>query len=256
MPKDEPIVISSDSEEEGKLPFEHGDGNKEEKNSSDDSGRKEDEEAGAKVVEEVKEAARFEGLPLWGEEGKRYSPGHLRDLAPGHVELAAAAAAHYGRYREEESRAGKDMRTNLDRAIVHWRVALAKAGVAGDTAGGLSIARNLLVAHTHLVARILPSLRLHIYREAVNVFATALKLSGDNKHLLRSSGERKGIVEVFEGLVENLGAELSQLAATPRELVLVATTMCEPLDRWNQAVENTDAMGLLKLRVGEVIFNR
>jgi len=63
-------------------------------------------------------------------------------------------------------------------------------------------------------------------------------------------------VEVFEGLVESLWAELSQLAATPQELVLVATTMCQPLDRWDQAVENTDALGLLKLRVGEVIFNR
>ena len=237
-----------------------------------------DEEMEEEEVTEEEEARRWHQLNLWGKEGGLYNSGGLRDLTPGHVDLAASASNYYRRYKEEERRskfgfmvwrkmagerwreamikADNDMRYNLDRAIVHWKVALAKAEVARDTVGGRSIARNLLVAYSRLVARIWPSLRLPIYREGVTVFATALKLSGEDKHLLKSVGERKGVVEVFEGLVESLGAELSPLATSPQGLVLVATTMCQPLDRWNEAVENTDAMGLLKLRIGEVIFNR
>ena len=260
VPKTEPIVITSDTEEE-----------------DDEMGEKatEEEVVEEKVTEE-EEVARWQKLNLWGEEGGQYSPGHLGDQTPGHVDLAASAANYYRRYKEEGRakfgfmvwrraggrwkeaivKANKDMRSNLDRAIVHWKVALAKAEVAGDLAVGRSIARNLLVAYSHLVARVWPSLRLPIYREGVTVFAVALKLSGENKQLLASSGEKKGAVEVFEDMVDSLGAELSPLVPAPKDLVLVATTMCEPLDRWNKAAENTKALGLLKLRIGEVIFNR
>ena len=92
--------------------------------------------------------------------------------------------------------------------------------MTGDLVVGGSIARNLLVAYSHLVAHVWPSLRLDIYRKCVSVFTTALQLTGENKHLLWSSAGKKGTVEVFRGLVNRMGAELLPLAAAAKDLVI------------------------------------
>ena len=57
-------------------------------------------------------------------------------------------------------------------------------------------------------------------------------------------------------MVEELGSELSVLAATPRLLVRAGEAVCRSLDRWSKVEESRVALGLLNLRVGEVVFNR
>lgn len=213
---------------------------------------------------------------LWGELGeKEYSVGFVRDMSPGHAELAATATLHYRRFKEEEARCSyrawrelvgvwwrdymegvsKEMKSNLDRAIAYYRVALAKAQAVGARAAGRALARNLLLSLIQLVCRVRPHLRLAIYAEAAATFATAIELGGEDKAWLRPEGKR-GVVAVFEEMVEELGSELSVLATTPRLLVRAGEAVCRSLDRWSKVEESRAALGLLNLRVGEVVFNR
>jgi len=147
------------------------------------------------------------------------------------------------------------MKSNLDRAIAYYRVALAKAQAVGARAAGRALARNLLLSLIQLVCRVRPHLRLAIYAEAAATFATAIELGGEDKAWLRPEGKR-GVVAVFEEMVEELGSELSVLATTPRLLVRAGEAVCRSLDRWSKVEESRAALGLLNLRVGEVVFNR
>jgi len=239
-------------------------------------GAKDEKSETGEAEDEENEAMALHRQLLWGEERQvEYSVGHVRDLAPSHAELAATATESYKRFKEEEAkcsygvwrevagegwinemlRNNNKMRSCLDRAIAHYRVALAKAQAAGAREAGRSVARNLLLCLSQLVARVRPHLRIAIYTEAAATFATALELGGEDKAWLWPE-TRRGVVTVFEDMVEELSSELSGLATTPRQLVRAGEAVCRSLDRWSKVEESRATLGLLNLRVGEVVFNR
>ena len=244
---------------------------------SEEEADDESEAEGAKDEEsERDESMGWQWGLLWGEgREEEYSVGHVRDLAPGYTELAAVATVSYKRFKEEEAkcsyrawrkvagvgwrkemmRNNNEMRSCLDRTIAHYRVALAKAQAAGARVAGRSVARNLLLSLSQLVARVRPHLRVAIYTEAAAIFATALELGGEDKAWLWPE-TRRGVVTVFRDMVEDLSSELSGLPGTPTQLVRAGEAVCRNLDRWSKVEESRATLGLLNLRVGEVVFNR
>jgi len=243
---------------------------------SEEEEAKDEESETEESKDDESEAMGWQWGLLWGEErDEEYSVGHVRDLAPGYAKLAAVATVSYNMFKEEEAkcsyrawrevagegwrkemmRNNNQMRSCLDRTIAHYRVALAKAQAAGARVAGRSVARNLLLSLSQLVVRVRPHLRVAIYIEAAAIFATALELGAEDKAWLWPE-TRRGVVTVFRDMVEDLSLELSGLDGTPKQLVRAGEAVCRNLDRWSKVEESRATLGLLNLRVGEVVFNR
>ena len=243
---------------------------------SEEESEDESEEEEAIDEDEESEAIAWQRYLLWGDESDvEYSVGHVRDLAHSYTQLAAVATRAYKRFKEEEAkcsyrawreaagggwrkemmRNNGQMRSCLDRSIAHYRAALAKAQAAGVREAGRSVARNLLLGLSQLVARVRPHLKVAVYVEAAATFATTLELGGEDKAWLWPE-TRRGVVAVFEDMVEDLSLELSGMATSPKELVRAGEAVCRSLDRWSTVEESRAALGLLNLRIGEVVFNR
>ena len=114
---------------------------------------------------------------------------------------------------------GSKMKENLCKAVANFRVALAgatdpenliyKKATEEEEENELrtkkTVARNLLVCLSYLVARVVPSTRLALYVEFAQVLATALSLGGSDKKWM------EGVEEKWRVMVDQLKEELPEL---------------------------------------------
>ena len=115
--------------------------------------------------------------------------------------------------------AGSKMKESLCKAVANFRVALAGAtdpenlifkkaneeDHESELAIKKTVARNLLVCLSYLVARVVPSTRLALYVEFAQVLAIALSLGGLDKKWM------DGVEEKWSLMVEQLKEELPEL---------------------------------------------
>ena len=115
--------------------------------------------------------------------------------------------------------AGSKMKESLCKAVANFRVALAGAtdpenlifkkaneeDHESELATKKTVARNLLVCLSYLVARVVPSTRLALYVEFAQVLAIALSLGGLDKKWM------DGVEEKWSLMVEQLKEELPEL---------------------------------------------
>jgi hypothetical protein len=82
-------------------------------------------------------------------------------------------------------------------------------------------------------------------------------VGGEEAEWLRPGPGRTGPAQAFEELVGNLVAELPVMAAAScRQLTRAVEVICGRLDRWSRQPESRAARALLRVRTGEVMFNR
>ena len=114
---------------------------------------------------------------------------------------------------------GSKMKENLCKAVANFRVALAGATdpenliykqeteeeKESDLGTKKTVARNLLVCLSYLVARVVASTRLALYVEFAQVLATALSLGGSDAKWMA------GVEEKWRVMVDQLKEELPEL---------------------------------------------
>eukprot|EP00092_Neocalanus_flemingeri_P024726 GFUD01026815.1.p1 GENE.GFUD01026815.1~~GFUD01026815.1.p1 ORF type:complete len:490 (-),score=151.75 GFUD01026815.1:862-2331(-) len=223
---------------------------------------------------------------MWGlEESKIYSVGCATTAvcsSTGRVELlsyqrlAEIGTKHFKMFKEQlekenyelwTKQAGEDwrqlmmkantaMEKNLCKATANYNAAFHGAKNAGDTQIARSLARNLLVSYSYLATRVRESCRMDVYCQAVDSFKLMIDMGGNDHTWLYPGGDRRGVVDIFVEMVEDVGMLLPSLGVKTREMVQLGEKFMGRLDRWTTCEEERKCLGLARLRQGEAMFNK
>jgi len=233
------------------------------------------------------EADNWVSNNMWGLEGsKTYSVGSASTFVcskTGRVEMlpyqrqAEIGTSCFKRFKEQllnekydtwKEQGGDDWRNlmmkgdklmekSLCKSVAHYNAAFLGAVYSKEIGTARSLARNLLVSFTYLAPRVRESCRMDIYCEAVHVFKTVVELCGrDQEWLYSSDGNRKGVVDFINDIVEEVGVLLPSLDMKTREMVQVGETFVAKFGRWPSCDEERNCTGIARLRQGEAMFNK